>query len=318
MSLQEFEVFLSKIKVGRTIMTIQQHHTYSPDYALFNGKNHFALQMGMKNYHVNNNGWADIGQHLTIFPDGVILTGRSMEQTPACIFGQNAQAICIENLGNFDRGKDKMTAVQREAIVRATALLCTKFSIPVDSGRIVYHHWFRLDNGARNNGGGNNKSCPGTDFFGGNKVEDAERYFLPLVRKWAVSARTAEPVIRFVAVTATSLNVRSRPSGRAARAIGRVPISFGSVLRVYGEKNGWYKISSSASHWVYGVYTLEVKQAVVTCDVLNVRNAADAKALKVGSLTRGTELFVYELKDGWARIGMTDRWVSAGYLKIEN
>ena len=62
----------------------------------------------MKAYHVTYNGWNDIGQHFTIFPDGLILTGRSLEKSPACIYGQNANAICIENLGNFDLGGDQM------------------------------------------------------------------------------------------------------------------------------------------------------------------------------------------------------------------
>jgi hypothetical protein len=33
----------------------------------------------MKECHVQQNGWADIGQHLSIFPDGTIVTGRSFE-----------------------------------------------------------------------------------------------------------------------------------------------------------------------------------------------------------------------------------------------
>jgi hypothetical protein len=67
----------------------------------------------MKNHHVNNNGWADIGQHFSIFPDGKICTGRNLESTPACIYGRNANAICIENVGYFDTGKDTMTTAQK-------------------------------------------------------------------------------------------------------------------------------------------------------------------------------------------------------------
>jgi len=181
LSISEFEQWIANLKVAKTILYIQQHHTWNPSYISFKNDNHFELQLAMKNYHVNNHGWMDIGQHFTTFPDGSILTGRSLEQTPACIFGFNANAICIENLGNFDLGKDTMTAAHKETIVRMTAALCKKFNIPVNSQKIVYHHWFNLSTGERNNGTKNNKTCPGTNFFGGNKVADCEKNFLPLV-----------------------------------------------------------------------------------------------------------------------------------------
>ena len=68
-------------------MKIQQHHTFIPSYIHFTGMNHFDWQLVMKKYHVNENGWADIGEHFAIFPDGEIVTGRSMETSPACIRG---------------------------------------------------------------------------------------------------------------------------------------------------------------------------------------------------------------------------------------
>ncbi len=114
MTSQEFESYIEKLKIARTILFIQQHHTYIPSYIHFKGNNHFELQKGMKNTHMNVNGWADIGQHFTVFPDGSILTGRNIEKTPACITGRNSNAICIENLGNFDKGGDEMTDVQKK------------------------------------------------------------------------------------------------------------------------------------------------------------------------------------------------------------
>ncbi len=90
MSMDEFPVWLNSQRIARTILKIQQHHTYRPDYSHFDGKNHFDRQQAMKNHHMLNKDWADIGQHFTIFPDGTILTGRDMEKTPACIYSQNA------------------------------------------------------------------------------------------------------------------------------------------------------------------------------------------------------------------------------------
>jgi hypothetical protein len=169
MNVHEFVQWFTNIRIARTILYLQQHHTFSPNYSLFNGTNHFSLQKSMKNHHVNVNGWSNIGQHFTIFPDGMVMTGRGLETSPACIYNRNANSICIENLGNFDNGNDQMTMEQKEAIVKVTAAICNKLAIPINTDKIVYHHWFRLTDGLRNNGAGGNKSCPGTNFFGGNK-----------------------------------------------------------------------------------------------------------------------------------------------------
>ncbi len=123
MTIDEFEQWITTRQVARTVLFLQEHHTFSPSYANFNGKNHFSLLVGMKNYHVNYNGWADIGQHFTTFPDGMIATGRSLELSPACIKGRNANAICIENIGNFDSNKDAMSPAHRDTIVRSAAAI---------------------------------------------------------------------------------------------------------------------------------------------------------------------------------------------------
>jgi SH3-like domain-containing protein len=317
MTIDEFEAYISNIMVARTIITLQEHHTYSPDYALFDGSNHFELQRGMKSYHVNSNGWDDIGQHFTIFPDGTVMTGRSIEKSPACIYGQNANAVCIENLGNFDTGADIMRNSQEDTIVRAAAAICLKFNIPVSTDGIVYHHWFRLSDGVRNNGSGGNKSCPGTNFFGGNKVGDCQQNFLPLV-KAVLSGQTnsnTNTIIKYVSVTASALNIRKKPDSQSAKATDRDPALFGAVLRVYKEQNGWYKISGSKNHWVYGRYTTDVARATVIADALNVRNQPSASGLRIGSLQRGEEVFVYEERNGWCRISTEEKWVSKTFLQ---
>jgi len=128
LSLIEFDQWIKNQQVGRTIRFVQQHHTWKPSYQNFNGNNHFEIQNGMKNTHVGNNGWMDIGQHFTIFPDGLICTGRGLENSPACIYMNNLSAMCIENVGNFDDGGDIMTQAQADAIVQITASLCKRFN----------------------------------------------------------------------------------------------------------------------------------------------------------------------------------------------
>lgn len=318
MTLSEFEIWLKNLRVSRTVLKIQHHHTYIPSYIHFTGNNHFERQKAMKDYHVNANGWKDIGQHFTIFPDGTILTGRSMEDSSACIYGQNANSVCIENFGDFDKGKDVMTNEQKQSIVGVTALLCQKFNIPVSTDFIIYHHWFNLSTGVRNNGTQNNKSCPGTNFFGGNKVADCQKNFIPLVN--SVLSGTVKTDIsdieKYVCVTANSLNVRTQPNASSSRAPERPSVPLGSILRVYGEKDSWLKVSKSDSRWVSARYTTDVERAVVTATALNVRTGAGTPFPKTGSLVKGEVVFVTETKNNWCKIGLEDKWVSKQYLQF--
>ncbi len=319
MTLQEFESWINNLRVARTIMKIQQHHTYIPSYIHFNGSNHFERQHAMKNHHVNNNGWQDIGQHFTIFPDGSIVTGRSLEKTPACITNQNAHSICIENFGNFDTNEDIMNVSQRDAIIAVTVALCKKFSIQPNDNTIVYHHWYRLDNGARNNGAGNNKSCPGTGFFGGNKVHDFNNHFLPLVLNninGQVPVVSNVTITKYVSVATDILNIRTGPAASYPKATDRQAVERGAVLRVYAEQVGWYRISSSAQHWIAGRYTIDVKKAVVNATALNVRTGPGASFPKTGSVVKNEEVFIFEEANGWCKISLDEKWVSKTYLNL--
>ncbi len=319
MTVPEFENWISNLRIGRTILKIQQHHTYIPSYVHFTGTNHFERQLAMKNHHVNQNGWQDIGQHFTIFPDGTILTGRSIEKSPACITNQNANSVCIENFGNFDSNGDTMTNLQKDAIIAVTAVLCKKFNLPVNSNTIIYHHWFRLDNGVRNNGAGNNKSCPGTNFFGGNKVTDFEQHFAPLVTS-KLSGHTiktdAHAILKYACVTANVLNIRTQPKASSPKAKERPGIEMGAILRVYEERDNWFKISNSLEHWVAGRYTAEVKRATVNATALNVRTGPGTNFPKTASVLKDDEVFVFEEVNQWCKIGLEEKWVSKAYLNF--
>ncbi len=321
MTLAEFETWINQLWVGRSLILIQQHHTWNPSYKDFTGNNHFAQQLGMKNYHISANGWADIGQHFTTFPDGTILTGRTLEKTPACLKGANLNGICIEHFGNFDRGGDTMNDAHRNTIIGMTAILCKRFNIPVNSQKIVYHHWYNLSSGERNNGARNNKSCPGTNFFGGNKVADCENNFLPLVRaalNQQVPADTTTPsVLKYVAVNTARLNVRKSPSGDLAT--DREPVTIGAILRVFKEKDGWYKITESKNHWVSGRLTFDVKRAKVETSgsALNVRSEPRVAAGNIiGTIASQQEIFIEREENGWCKIVLENRWVRKDFLKF--
>lgn len=319
MSPAEFSEWIKVQRVGRTVISIQQHHTYSPDYSGFNGSNHFDLQRSMKNYHVNHNGWSDLGQHFTSFPDGSILTGRSMELSPAGIYGANANSICFEHLGNFDAGRDNMTDLHSRTIVEMTASVCAKFSINADENGVLYHHWFNLVTGERNNGSGSNKSCPGTFFFGGNKVENCRENFLPLVE---TSIRRMQPVagspniLKYAVVTASNLIIRIGPGYTFAKDSSRAPVSLGAILRVFREQNGWLKISGSQDHWVSARYTKPVKKAEVKASLLNARSGPGLSFSIIGSYIMGQEIFIESETDNWCKINMEEKWVSKAYLEF--
>ncbi len=193
MTIDEFESWVKKQSVSRKITLIQEHHTWSPAYAQFKGSNHFELQKNMKDYHVNSAGYVDIAQNFTTYPDGMICTGRSMSTVPAGCRGANQTGICIENLGNFDVGHDQMTDAQKNTIVRMTAALLKKFGLSADTG-VTYHGWWT--DGGQSLGtyisSKSAKTCPGTNFFGGNTRASYDKNLKPLIVKAMNGSYTTE------------------------------------------------------------------------------------------------------------------------------
>ena len=181
----EFCDYLNRLTVRRNIRTIQIHHTYAPSYKEWQ-RTPDALywQKQMKEYHVSSAGYSDIAQHFTICPDGMIVTGRNLENNPAGIIGANTGAICIENLGNFDSGGDTMTVLHANTIVGAVGELLKKFRL--DSSAIVYHCWWTASGTALGDyvRGRSAKTCPGTAFFGGNTKAAFEKGFKKKVESY--------------------------------------------------------------------------------------------------------------------------------------
>ena len=126
-------------------------------------------------------GFNQIAQNFTTFPDGTIMVCRYIDIVPAGIKGANEFGICIENLGNFDKKGDVMTENHKNCILSVTASLLKRFKLEANEQTIVYHHWYDLTKGKRilNEGTGDTKSCPGTNFFGGNTVVDFKNNLLP-------------------------------------------------------------------------------------------------------------------------------------------
>jgi hypothetical protein len=121
------------------------HHTWKPNHSHFNGKNHLELQEGMRDFHVNTKKWSDIGQHATLMPDGMFVTGRDFGTDPASIIGYNGGLpFAVEMLGNFDLGHDKLEGRQLDSILQ----LAKFFD---DQGRYIRFHREHAS-----------KTCPGS------------------------------------------------------------------------------------------------------------------------------------------------------------
>jgi SH3-like domain-containing protein len=319
MTLPEFAQWLDNNSFSRTIRLIQNHHTYIPGYAHFRGNNHFSMLTGMENAHLQR-GFNEIAQNLTTFPDGRIAVCRNLNKIPGGIKGANTYGICMEHIGNFDTGGDAMTAAHADAILEANALLCKKFSLTPSSDTVVYHHWWDLNSGLRTNGSGATKSCPGTNFFGGNKVADAEANFIPRVAALINRVPAAPAVLWEGLVNANSLNVRS---GADANASVLRSLTRSTPVLVYEESNGWLRIHPSRQEWVSGRYItrnqvpVAIGQVEITASTLRVRNAPDGDAPILHSLAQGNRTAYYESQNGWLRVhAYQSEWIAERYTRV--
>ncbi len=130
-------------------MELHVHHTWKPDHSNWRQRpNAQHWQNSIRSYHVNTLGWADIGQHVTLTPDGKFITGRSFSKQPASIKGYNSInggiPFMVEMLGNFDIGNDKFEGAQKASMLK----LAKWFD---DRGKNIRFH--------RENA---SKTCPGT------------------------------------------------------------------------------------------------------------------------------------------------------------
>jgi hypothetical protein len=254
---QDFQKYVMNTQFSREITMIQNHHTWEPDYSSITQAHDEMYQLeGMRSFHIQERGWSDIGQNITTFPSGNIGLCRPIDVTPAGILGANHGAICIENLGNFDAGHDVMTQQHRETITFLNALFCIKFNLTPVKEQVVYHHWFdrtgkRFSDDKINNNlvGNEQKTCPGTAFFGTNTITSAEINFYPLIEnKITLLKAPAPPSAVPKAVNASLLNVRSG-AGLSFPVLRK--IENGTQVLVFTTQNGWSKISNTADEWVF-------------------------------------------------------------------
>lgn len=226
---KDVKEWLSKQKVTRTINKLQVHHMDLPNYSTWEktdkkvfSEPHFGRTASLDSYGKSKWHYSDghghyIAQHLNIFPDGKITTGRNLNSTPIGIRGWNTNAICIEIYGCFDKGKDKMTSAQKKAVIYLYGELCKRFNIPVNTSHIRPHCWFTAGGTylGKYNPSRSAKTCPGTNFWGYGCSPDGFAHFIKDVKNY-VDGKKAEPkkkeikttTKKFEIVTLDKLNIR--------------------------------------------------------------------------------------------------------------
>lgn len=163
-SLSGFVEWIQRLSVTRKIGHIQIHHTWKPRKSDYQGERTIR---GMWNYHVQVNDWNDIGQHLSIAPDGTIWDGRNFNTDPAGIKGHNAGGVMIEIIGDFDRGQETLEGLQLQAVIGAVHALLKRFSLTTDN--IVFHREHAA------------KTCPGSGID--------KAWFIDQVKGWKDEAK---------------------------------------------------------------------------------------------------------------------------------
>ena len=102
----------------------------------------------IKELHVKERGWDDVGCHFMVSREGIIIKERSVDLVGAHVKGFNSDSIGIDFLGDFD--VKKPTVIQVKAMVRLVKDLMNKYDVLVVKG----HREFE----------GVSKSCPGKNI----------------------------------------------------------------------------------------------------------------------------------------------------------
>jgi len=102
----------------------------------------------IRKWHVDGNGWSDVGYHYVIKLDGTIQEGRPLSKTGAHCKGHNKGTVGICYIGGgITEGRDTRTEEQKESIKELLTELINNHSITKISGHNQY----------------SSKDCPGFD-----------------------------------------------------------------------------------------------------------------------------------------------------------
>jgi hypothetical protein len=142
-SLEQLKSELASTQVTRGIQEVVLHHTWSPDTTQYRGK---ATWEAIRNYHVRERGWSDIGYHYGVGPEGSVWRLRPLTRAGAHVLNRNQHTVGVVLLGNFDVEDPLIKGLPTAAQV--TRALVERFKLT--AGQIRFHREFQP------------KTCPGT------------------------------------------------------------------------------------------------------------------------------------------------------------
>ena len=103
----------------------------------------------LRQWHVVDRGWSDIGYHFLINFDGELHNCRPLSMTPAAQKGRNTGSIAICLSGGQNGKANAFTAKQEDTLLR----LCTAIN-KAYAGRVTFHGHHQVAN----------KACPVYDY----------------------------------------------------------------------------------------------------------------------------------------------------------
>ena len=274
----EIGPWLKKQKVTRKITRLQVHHMDLPNYSTWEKTDkkvfdepHFGRTQSLNDYGKKTWNYSDghgkyIAQHFNVFPDGKITTGRHLNSTPIGIRGWNTNAICIEIYGDFDKGKDVMTAAQKKAVVALYGELCKRFKIKPSTSTIRPHCWFTARGTylGKYDPSRSAKTCPGTNFMGygcsttgfAKFIKEVKAYIDGEESKEVVKEKPKEEKTKGIyRVRTDELNVRKGPGVNFEKTN---EVHKGDAFTIVEINGNWGKLKSGIG-WINLSYTEKVK-----------------------------------------------------------
>lgn len=274
----EIGPWLKKQKVTRKITRLQVHHMDLPNYSTWEKTDkkvfdepHFGRTESLNSYGKSKWGYSDghgkyIAQHFNVFPDGKITTGRHLNSTPIGIRGWNTNAICIEIYGDFDKGKDVMTAAQKKAVIALYGELCKRFKIKPSTSTIRPHCWFTARGTylGKYDPSRSAKTCPGTNFMGYGCSTTGFAKFIKEVKAYVDGEESKEVVKEkpkdeksegIYRVRTDELNVRKGPGVNFEKTN---EVHKGDAFTIVEINGNWGKLKSGIG-WINLSYTEKVK-----------------------------------------------------------
>ncbi len=151
LSPRQFIDELAQFDWQRRVWRVDMHHTFVPDHAQWRTIGSRACVEGMRRFHVDQCGFIDAAQHVSIMPNGEIWTGRCWNETPASVgCGMSKGVFMFEVVGNFDIGHDRLEGAQLKSVLTVIRGVQRRFRLPAEA--LLFHREVPQTD----------KTCPGT------------------------------------------------------------------------------------------------------------------------------------------------------------